>query len=68
MNFRLPVVATDFDFNREAAAQIKIHVDSEALREEMKQKMDSRLTLFGDYDKHFNDILEFLVKVGEGKV
>ena len=81
MNFRLPVVATDFDFNREvmadsclyyepmnareAAAKIKRYVDSEDLREEMKEKMDSRLTLFGDYDKHFNDILAFLVKVGE---
>ena len=84
MNFRLPVVATDFDFNTEvmgdsclyyepmnakaAAEQIKKYVDSEALREEMKQKMDDRLKLFCDYDKHFNDILAFLVKVGEGKV
>ena len=84
MNFRLPVVATDFDFNREvmadsclyyepmnareAAAQIKRYVDSEELREEMQQKMDSRLTLFGDYDRHFNDILAFLIKVGEGTV
>ena len=49
MNFRLPVVATDFDFNTEvmgdsclyyepmnakaAAEQIKKYVDSEALRE-----------------------------------
>ena len=84
MNFRLPVVATDFDFNTEvmgdsclyyepmnaksAAEQIKKYVDSEALREEMKYKMDDRLKLFCDYDKHFNDILAFLVKVGRGSV
>lgn len=84
MYFRLPVVATDFDFNTEvmgdsclyyepmnaraAAAQIKKYVEDEALREEMKLKMDERLKLFSDYDKHFNDILAFLVKVGEGKV
>lgn len=83
MNFRLPVVATDFDFNTEvmgdsclyyepmnakaAAEQIKKYVENEALREDMKQKMDKRLELFCDYDKHFNDILAFLVKVGEGK-
>ena len=79
MNFRLPVVATDFDFNSEvmgdsclyyepmnakdAAIQIKKYVESESLREEMKQKMDERLNLYGDYDKHFNDILAFLKEV-----
>ncbi len=83
MYFRLPVVATDFDFNREvmedsclyyepmnakaAAEQIKRYIDDESLREEMKQKMDKRLELFSDYDKHFNDILAFLIKVGERK-
>lgn len=83
MYFRLPVVATDFDFNTEvmgdsclyyepmnakaAAEQIKNYVENEALREDMKQKMDKRLELFCDYDKHFNDILALLVKVGERK-
>ena len=81
MNFRLPVVATDFDFNSEvmwdsclyyepmnakdAAIQIKKYVESKELREEMKNKMDERLKLFGDYDKHFNEILAFLKKVAE---
>ena len=81
MFFRLPVVATDFDFNSEvmgdsclyyepmnakdAAKQIKKYVESETLREEMKQKMDERLNLFGDYDKHFNEIVAFLKKVAE---
>ena len=84
MYFRLPVVATDFDFNREvmgdaclyyepmnasqAAEQIKRYVKNESLREEMKRKMEDRLVLFDNYDKHFNDILDFLTKVGDGKV
>lgn len=79
MYFRLPVVATDFDFNTEvmgdsclyyepmnakdAAVQIQKYVEDEALREEMKQRMDKRLEMFSDYDKHFNGILEFLKKV-----
>lgn len=79
MYFRLPIVATNFDFNSEvmgdsclyyeptnakdAAMQLKKYVESESLREEMKQKMDERLKLFGDYDKHFNEILTFLKEV-----
>lgn len=79
MYFRLPVVATKFDFNSEvmgdsclyyepmnakdAAIQIQKLVESESLREEMKQKMDERLKQYGDYDKHFNEILAFLKEV-----
>lgn len=48
-----------------AAEQIKKFVDSETLKEEMKQRMDKRLELFCDYDKHFNDIMAFLVDVGK---
>lgn len=82
MHFRLPVVATNFDFNTEvmgdsclyyepmnaksAAEQIKKYVEGEALKEEMKEKMDKRLRLFADYDKHFNDIVDFLKKVSRG--
>lgn len=81
MYFRLPIVATDFDFNSEvmgdsclyyepmnaqdAAIQIKKYVECESLLEEMKQKMDERLKLYGDYDKHFDDILGFLKEVAE---
>ncbi len=83
MYFRLPVVATDFDFNKDvlgdsclyyepmnaesAAGQIKKYVDDKFLREEMKLKMDKRLDLFCDYDKHFNDILNFLKEVANNK-
>ena len=31
---------------------------------EMKEKMARQLTAFSDYDKHFNDILNFLMEVG----
>ena len=48
-----------------AAEQIKKYVENEALREEMKQRMDKRLELFCYYDKHFNDIMAFLVDVGK---
>ena len=84
MYFRLPVVATNFDFNTEvmgdsclyyepmnakaAALQIKKYIENESLREEMKCKMDKRLVLFSDYDKHFNDILDFLIKIGNGEI
>ena len=79
MYFQLPVVATDFDFNSEvmgdsclyydpmnakdAAAQIKMYIESEDLCVEMKKRMEERLKLFGDYDKHFNEILDFLKEV-----
>lgn len=79
MFFHLPIVATDFDFNldvmddaalyyepknaRKAAERIKEYIDNPTLQQEMKQKMENRLTLFGDYDKHFNDILDFLMLV-----
>ena len=79
MYYHLPIVATDFDFNREvmddaclyfepknssdAARCIKEYIDNKELQMQMKDKMTSRLKLFSDYDKHFNDILNFLVEV-----
>ena len=84
MHFHLPIVATDFDFNREvlddaclyyepknakeAALRIKEYIDNPALQQEMKDKMPKRLAMFSDYDKHFNDIKDFLMRVGEGRV
>lgn len=84
MHFQLLIVATDFDFNRdvladaclyyepknahEAAKKIKEYIETPSLQQEMKEKMSDRLLLFNDYDKHFDDILAFLVKVGEGKI
>lgn len=81
MHFRLPIVATDFDFNSEvledaclyyepmnandAALRIKKYIDSPELCREMKERMQNRLRLFSDYDKHFNDILFFLQLVAK---
>lgn len=79
MKFRLPIVATDFDFNREvlddsclyytpkdpksAAEQIAKYLREDTLQEQMKEKMDKRLELFSSYDRHFNEILSFLKDV-----
>ena len=79
MYFQLPTVATDFDFNREvmddaclyyepknardAALQIKEYLCSPTLQQTMKVRMLQRLALFSDYDKHFNDICNFLKEV-----
>jgi len=79
MYFNLPIVATDFDFNKEvmadaclyyepmnakeAAMQIKRYIEDETLQEEMKQKMTKQLEAFSDYDKHFDEIVSFLKDV-----
>lgn len=84
MFFKLPIVATDFDFNKEvmadaclyyepmnakdAALQIKKYIDDKNLQSEMKLLMEQRLSLFQDYDKHFNEILQFLEEVGGKKL
>lgn len=79
MYFHLPIVATDFEFNREvmddaclyyepknarqAAERIKEYMVNSQIQEIMKERMKDRLALFGDYDKHFNDICSFLKEV-----
>lgn len=79
MFFHLPVVATDFDFNREvmgdsclyyepmnaseAALQLKKYIEDKGLQERMCNKMDERLQLFSDYDRHFNETVDFLRNV-----
>ena len=84
MHFHLPIVATDFDFNREvlddaclyyepknakeAAKKIYTLISNNSLQVEIKEKMKSRIVLYDDYDKHFNDIKDFLMRVGEGRV
>ena len=81
MYFHLPIVATDFGFNREvmddaclyyepknarqAAERIQEFITRPQLQEEMKEKMCGRLALFGDYDKHFDEILTFLMEVAK---
>lgn len=84
MYFNLPIVATDFDFNTEvlgdsclycepmnakAAASVLCNlITNKRLQEEMKVKMQKRLALYGDYDKHFNDIKTYLIKVSNKKM
>lgn len=81
MHFQLPIVATDFDFNREvledsclyyepmnaqdAALKIINYINCPELCQEMKEQMQTRIRLFSDYDKHFNDILNFLQLVAK---
>lgn len=84
MYFDLNIVATDLEFNREiirdaglyynpmdaddAASKIATLINDPTLCESLKEKMKQRLTVYNDYNKHFNDILDFLLKVGRGDV
>lgn len=84
MYFNLPIVATDFPFNKEvladsclyykpknaveAASRLIELISKTKLQEELKLKMQARLALYGDYDAHFNAIKDFLVKVGNNKL
>ena len=81
MFFDLKIVATDFSFNREvledaalyyepmngkdAAEKIAKLVSDLHLQEELSVKMKQRLALYDNYDKHFNEIEDFLIKVGK---
>ena len=84
MYFNLPIVATDFPFNseilansclyyqpknaKEAAKQIAKLISDKELQEELKEKMQIQLAKYGDYDKHFNAIKNFLVEVANQAV
>lgn len=83
MYFGLNIVATDFEFNREiikdaglyykpmdaadAAEKIASLICEPFLGNELQEKMRRRLSVYCNYDKHFNDILAFLIKVGKGE-
>lgn len=84
MYFGLPIVATNFSFNTEvfgdaclyfeptnaesAASQISKIIKSPDLKVELMKKMKSKLSLYGDYNSHFNAIKEFLVKVADKRI
>ncbi len=53
---------------KDAAEKLAQLINDESLQISMTEKMTAQLAQFADYNKHFNDILEFLVKVGEGRV
>ena len=83
MFFQLPIVATNFPFNtevladsclyyepknaKEAAKQIATLISNNELQEKLKEKMQDQLVKYGNYDKHFNAIKEYLVEVANMK-
>ncbi len=81
MYFQLPIVATDFGFNREvmedaalyyepmnardAATRIKEYIGNQSLQQEMVERMNHQLSRYDNYDMHFHEILAFLKEVAE---
>lgn len=81
MYFKLNIVATDFDFNRDvladtclyyepmnpydAAKKIHEYIENCELQEKKKLKMQERIRLYDDYDKHFRETTNFLIKTAE---
>jgi glycosyltransferase involved in cell wall biosynthesis len=79
MYYGLPIVATDFTFNRDvladsalyykpkdprsAASQFAEILQNDQLQKEFKKRMKGRLELYNDYDSHFDSIVSFLKKV-----
>ena len=79
MYFKLPVVATRFDFNSEiledaclyyepknavdAAHQLAKLISDSRLQDVCIRRMQKLLLRYGDYDSHFNDIEDYLVDV-----
>jgi len=84
MFFDLKIVATDFPFNREvlddaalyyepmnaqqAATQLKRLMEDENLKKELSERMKRQLAQYSDYDQHFNDIVDFVVQVGQKRI
>lgn len=81
MYFNLPIVATDFPFNTEvladaclyyepknakdAANQFAKMIADKELQSTLRERMARQLTIYGDYDAHFNAIKEYLIKVAK---
>ena len=79
MYYGLPIVATDFDFNKEVLGDSSLYyepknakdaailfaklISDECLQEECKKKMKKQLIKFNDYDAHFNAIKDYLVHI-----
>ena len=81
MYFNLNIIATDFNFNRDvlsdtclyyepmnpydAAKKIHEYIENCELQEKKKLKMQERIRLYDDYDKHFRETTNFLIKTAE---
>jgi len=84
MYFDLKIVASDFPFNStvigdaglyfqptnaiDAAEKIAEIIKNEDLQKVLSDKMKKRLSVYRDYEKHFNCTKEFLIKVGKNLV
>lgn len=81
MFFQLPIVATDFEFNSEvlensclyykpknakdAAQKLSTLILDPSLQEILKHRMQDELKKFGNYDEHFNAIVDALYDFGK---
>ncbi len=84
MFYGLPILASDFPFNKDvlddaclyfepknaksAAEKLKKLIMDKNLQNTLKMRMKKRITLYSDYDKHFNSIVDFLKKVGNKEI
>ena len=84
MYFHLPTVATELPFNTEvfedsclycepnnaksAADQLIQLISDKELQGQFIKKMETRLKMYGNYDDHFNSIMEFLVKAAKKQI
>lgn len=84
MYFNLSIVATNFPFNTEvladaclyyepknakdAAKQFAKLIADKELQATMRERMARQLTIYGDYDAHFNAIKDYLIKVAKRDV
>ena len=83
MFYNLPTVATDLRFNTEvfkdaciyyepmnageAATKLFEVMGSDEIKEKLREKMAKRLESFSSFEQYFNNTVDFLIEVGEGK-
>lgn len=83
MHFGLPIVASDFSFNKEvigdaglffkpmcaedAARKISSIISDAGVKVSLKEKMARRIVLYNDYGSHFTSTVNFLLHVADGK-
>ena len=83
MYYKLPIVATDFAFNREvlddaalyyepmsassAASQLANYINDSNLCDRMRERMMRQLNKFNNYEAHFYSIVDFLIKIACNK-
>ncbi|WP_300792644.1 glycosyltransferase [uncultured Bacteroides sp.] len=84
MYYSLPIVATDFDFNKDvlqdsclyyepqnaadAAKKFVTLIANKKIQEECKLKMQKQLQKYGNYDIHFKAIKKYLINVAKGNI